>query len=103
MFSGKSGMGKTRLIEACREDVCKSVDFLPFQFRDAAVGISEIFRAVRVGLKIHTQYITLSGFPQKIYGNDTYNVNLSPGIRYSCMFLTKIQVQTSFRNSTRTA
>ena len=43
LFSGKSGMGKTRLIEACREDVCKSVDFLPFQFRDAAVGISEIF------------------------------------------------------------
>ena len=36
-------MGKTRLIEACREDVCKSVYFLPFQFRGAAVGISEIF------------------------------------------------------------
>ena len=54
--------------------------------------LSPILRAVRVGLKIHTQYIALSGFPQKIYGNDAYNVNRNPEIRYSCMFLTKIQV-----------
>jgi hypothetical protein len=57
---------------------------------------------VRVGLKIHTQYIALSGFPQKIYGNDAYNVNRNPEIRHSRMFLTRIQVYISFRNSTRT-
>jgi len=43
LFTGQSGMGKTHLIEACRKDVCKPVYFLPFQFRDTAVGIAEIF------------------------------------------------------------
>jgi len=47
LFTGKSGMGKTRLIEACREDVYKSIYFLPIQLRGAAVGTSEIF--CRVG------------------------------------------------------
>ena len=46
LFTGKSGMGKSHLLEACREDVCKSVYFLPFQLRGAAVGISEIFEGV---------------------------------------------------------
>ena len=46
MFTGKSGMGKSLLLEACREDVCKSVYFLLFQLRGAAVGISEIFKRV---------------------------------------------------------
>jgi len=54
--------------------------------------LSKTFRAVRVGLKIHTQYIALSGFPQKIYGNDAYSINRSPEIRLSRMFLTRIQV-----------
>ena len=43
LFTGQSGIGKTRLIEACREDVGKSIYFLPIQLRGAAVGISEIF------------------------------------------------------------
>ena len=54
--------------------------------------LCKLFRAVRVGLKIHTQYIALSIFPQKIYENDAYNVNRSPEIRHSRMFLTRIQV-----------
>jgi len=46
LFTGKSGMGKSHLLDVCSEDVCKSVSFLLFQLRGAAVGISEIFEKV---------------------------------------------------------